>query len=87
MGMNDRTRIVKLKRDGFKSVKDSVLDSLETPAAREETKAQVMAVGGDIDEAISYIDQLTATTRLTHEDGRRLVVGRLIRGEPIKGCK
>jgi len=76
-----------LQRDGFEAVKARVLASLKSVAVRDETKAQIMAVGGDVDEAIAYIDQLTDSTSLTLEDGRRLVVGRLLRGEPIKGCK
>lgn len=65
---------------------EQVGGALQDIAAREETAVQVMAVGGDPVEALAFIDKLVTPSSLTtHEDARRLVVGRIARGEPVMG--
>lgn len=52
---------------------------------REEAAVQIMAVGGDVESSMAFIDKLVGSTRLCFDEAAKLVIGRLIRGQPIRG--
>jgi hypothetical protein len=50
---------------------------------RDRFAAHVLALGGDVEAAAAEADRIALTTVATHEQAYRIVLERIMRGEPI----
>jgi hypothetical protein len=62
---------------------DAARDHLAGVSERDRFAAHVLALGGDVEAATAEADRIALTTVATHDQAHRVVLERIMRGEPI----